>query len=366
MISPRFLPLFAFVLSIFTLVVRLPAADDHNHDHHAHAKVEFSIRSVQDGDWSNPQIWQPPRVPAAGDRVLVSRGTRVVYDVKADAVIRLVQVVGTLRFARDRDTELNVGVLKVQNSDECSESGFACDFEGVNSVGEPQAPRDGALATLEIGTLDDPIPAEQTTRIRLHYLEGFDRQDAPAIVACAARMELHGAPLSRTWVKLGRHVKPGDGTVVLDEPVSGWRVGDEVIITGSKKHYANGSLRKQREKADTEERRITSIDGTTIHLDHSLEREHYGEGEFRSEVANLSRNVVIESADPDGVRGHTLYHAYSQGGVSYTRFAHLGKEGVLGRYALHFHLLGGRQLTWPPGLSAMAKTVLLRSTEEEN
>jgi hypothetical protein len=33
-----------------------------------------------------------------------------------------------------------------------------------------------------------------------------------------------------------------------------------------------------------------------------------------------------------------MYHVNSTGSVSYTEFRHLGKEGVLGRYALHFHL----------------------------
>ncbi|HUQ69567.1 MAG TPA: hypothetical protein VM165_08595, partial [Planctomycetaceae bacterium] len=103
----------------------------------------------------------------------------------------------------------------------------------------------------------------------------------------------------------------------------------------------------------TEERRIARIDGTTIELDAAFAREkdafgppvalrehHTGTGEFRCEVANLSRNVIVESADPNGVRGHTMYHAHSRGGISYARFAHLGKEGVLGRYAIHFHLCG--------------------------
>lgn len=302
--------------------------------------IDFSIRSVQDGKWSDAKTWKPPRVPGANDRVLIDRDTEVSYDVQSDKVIRLLQIVGTLRFARNRDTELNVGVLKVQASDECSESGFACDFEGVNLAGEPQGPRAGDLATLEIGTRENPIPAEHTARIRLHYLEGMDKNDAPAVVCCSARMELHGAPLSRTWVELGQDVKPNNTTVVLSEPVTGWQVGDEVIVTGSKPGPGSGSLRKNPDQATTEERLITKIDGTTLTLDQPLKHEHYGSGDFRSEVANLSRNVVIESADPAGVRGHTLYHAYSRGGISYARFAHLGKEGVLGRYSTHFHLLG--------------------------
>lgn len=309
-------------------------------DEHAHHKhIEFSVQSVANGDWSNPKTWKPQQVPKAGDRVLISRGTAVKYDVKSPSVIRLLQIVGTLSFARDRDTELNVAVVKVQNSLECSESGFACDFEGVTSGGEPTKARDGSMPTLEVGTLENPIPAQHTARIRLHFLEGMDKQDAPALVCCSARMELHGSPLSRTWVKLGANVAVSDSTVTLDEEVTGWKVGDEVIVTGSKRGPENGTYRNS-ESRTTEERLITKIEGQVLHLDRPLKYEHFGEGEFRSEVANLSRNVIIESADPKGVRGHTLYHAFSQGGISYARFAHLGKEGVLGRYAIHYHMAG--------------------------
>lgn len=311
--------------------------------HEGVAQVDFAIRSIQSGKWSDAATWEPARVPAEGDRVLVSRGTEVEYDVASKQVLRVVQVVGTLRFARDRDTELNVGLVKVQDSDTCSESGFACDFHGVTKAGEPSdAPR-RELPALLIGTPNEPIPAEHTARIRLHHLEGMEKNDAPAIACCSARMEIHGAPLARTWVKLGDDAKAGQEQVVVAEPVADWRVGDEVIVTASKRGAGFGSYRPGAERtsgAQTETRRITAIDGSRLSLDGPLRFDHEGTGEFRSEVANLSRNVVIESADPDGVRGHTVYHRFSRGGISYARFAHLGKEGVLGRYAIHFHLAG--------------------------
>src|SRR5438552_11400663 len=89
----------------------------------------------------------------------------------------------------------------------------------------------------------------------------------------------------------------------------------------------------------TEERIIRAIDGTRLTLSAPLEHEHLGTGLYRGEVANLSRNVVVESADP-AVRGHTMYHRYSAGAISYAEFRHLGKEGTLGRYALHYHPCG--------------------------
>jgi len=332
------LPVVAFVACSLAIVshaeVQSPATDGT----HSHAAVQFDLRSAGSGNWSDAKTWTPARVPKAGDRVLVSRGTRVVYDAVNKDVVRLVQVVGTLVFARDRNTELNVGVLKVQNSDACSETGFSCDLAGVNVAGEPRA---GAMPTLEIGTLAEPLPRDVTARIRLHHVLGLDPKDGPALVCCSARMELHGAPMSRTWVKLGADAAAGAKSLTLAEPVEGWRVGDEIIVTPSKRHQRRGAYHDgDPTTLGTEERRIVRIEGATLELDQPLAEERSGSGEFRCEVANLSRNVIVESADPDGVRGHTMYHAYSRGGISYARFAHLGKKGVLGRYAIHFHLVG--------------------------
>jgi len=44
-----------------------------------------------------------------------------------------------------------------------------------------------------------------------------------------------------------------------------------------------------------------------------------------------------------------MYHRRSAGSISYAEFRHLGKEGIKGKYSLHFHLLGGRPMAWPPG-----------------
>jgi hypothetical protein len=330
---------FLFLIAALVTCASTTVSADDAHSHDRHKAFQFDLSSARDGNWSDAKTWTPARVPKAGDRVLVSHGTRVLYDGVNHDVVRLVQVVGTLVFARDRNTELNVGILKVQNSKVCSETGFSCDFAEVNSAGEPKRPQLGVMPTLEVGTLAEPLPRQFTARIRLHHVKGLDPKDGPALVCCSARMELHGAPLSRTWVKLGADAGAGAKSVTLADPVDGWRAGDEIIVTASKRHPQRGAYRDGKELG-TEERRITRIDGTTIELDKPLVEGHSGSGEFRCEVANLSRNVIVESADPAGVRGHTLYHAYSRGGISYARFAHLGKQGVLGRYPIHFHLVG--------------------------
>src|SRR5262249_4754793 len=140
------------------------------------------------------------------------------------------------------------------------------------------------------------------------------------------------APMNRTWVKLGAAAKKGESVVTLAEPVTGWKVGDRVIVTATKLTY--------QKTRSTEERTVRAIDGARLTLSEPLAVEHSGDGLYKGEVANLSRNVVVESADARGERGHTMYHRGSAGSISYAEFRHLGKEGVLGKYAIHFHLVG--------------------------
>jgi hypothetical protein len=155
-------------------------------------------------------------------------------------------------------------------------------------------------------------------------------------------MDFHGAPLSRTWVKLGAPARRGDTAVILAEPVAGWRTGDRVIVTATVRQNKQKKTfrRSVCDDTQTEERTVRSAEGTTLSLDRPLEFDHTCEGDYRGEVANLSRNVVVESADPAQARGHTMYHRGSAGSISYAEFRHLGKPGVLGRYSLHFHRAG--------------------------
>jgi hypothetical protein len=289
------------------------------------------IRSVQSGPWSAATTWEGGRVPMTAARVQVREGHTVVYDLKSDQPIRMVHVAGTLTFARDKDTRLAVGLIKIQPGEDASEDGFDCDAH------LPKAPANGPRPALEVGTPERPIEARHTAVIRLVDVDNVDKNSWPAIVNCGGRMDFHGTPMTRTWVKLGETAKHGDVAVMLAEPVQGWRIGDRVILTATKSRRS-GEYR--RSGVETEERIVKSVEGGKLTLDQPLEYEHYAVGDYRGEVANLSRNVVIESAEPAKARGHTMYHRGSAGSISYAEFRHLGKENTLGRYSLHFHRVG--------------------------
>ena len=291
-------------------------------------RLSAVIQSRHSGPWSAAGTWEGGKVPAGNARVLIRTGHLVEYDVSSDHVIRSITISGTLRFATDKDTRLDVGLIKIEAGDQHSEDGFDCDVH-------LDAPPLGAVRpALEVGTPTRPVAPGHTALIRLTYVDGLDKQSCPSIVCCGGRLDLHGAPLTRTWLKLGGDVKAGDLTLTLAEPATGWKAGDQVVLTATQTHGA-----KQTE-SPTEQRTIKSVEGAIVTLDRAVEYPHRGAGEFRGEVANLSRNVIVESADADGVRGHTMFHRHSAGGLSYSEFRHLGKRDVLGRYSLHFHLVG--------------------------
>ena len=336
------------------LTLSISNAHEYAHEHeHGEPSEADVIKSTGSGNWSSPDVWSTGAVPQAQSKVLIQRGHSIRYDIESSEVIRGIQISGELLFARDRNTRLEVGLLRVEDLDHYSEDGFDC-----QTSMDPAHNHTGlSKPALEVGTALAPIPSEFTATIRLHYIEGMDKETCPAIISCGGRMDLHGAPLERTWVKLPyQTAKVGESKIVMPATLAGWKKGDRIILTGTTRQFGYIGTRYNKEGVQnsvaedptTEERIITGmrpwggIDSKLqiVSLDKPLQFDHLGSGDYRGEVANLSRNVVVESAEPNGVRGHTMYHEGSQGSISYAEFRHLGKRDVLGKYPIHFHLTG--------------------------
>ncbi|MCE9525007.1 MAG: G8 domain-containing protein [Planctomycetales bacterium] len=212
------------------------------------------VRSAKSGFWSNGATWEGGQTPANGVKVQIRPEHTVTYDVKAadEMVIRSLHIAGTLSFATDKSTQLNVGLLKIEATDSVSEEGFDCDAHIEEA--DPNVPR----ASLLVGTPEQPVAAGQQALIRLVYIEGMKKESCPAIVCCGGRMDFHGAPLSRTWVKLGASAAKGAKDVTLAEAVSGWKVGDKIVLTATNTEY--------RKEYFSEERTIAALDSTKLTL----------------------------------------------------------------------------------------------------
>ncbi len=297
------------------------------------------LRSARTGSWSEPATWEKGKVPGAGAVVLIRAGHTVRYDLVSNQAIRSIHIAGTLAFAPDRDTELCAGLIRIEAGEKLSADGFDCTAHLMRPVAA------GPRPSLLVGTAEQPVrrlPRSDPAGAA----GGYGSRHLPGDRLLRRTHGIARTPMNRTWVKLGAPARPGDRAVVLAEPVRGWQPGDRVIITATKTHNngrERGTLRAGvagGRSSFTEERIVKVVADRRLELDLPLGLAHEASSDGRAEVANLTRNVVVESADPARGRGHTMYHRGSAGSISYAEFRHLGKEGVLGKYSLHFHQVG--------------------------
>jgi len=182
-------------------------------------------------------------------------------------------------------------------------------------------------------------------------------------------IDLHGALYTPTWTRLALSARPGDTWIFIQDIVN-WQPGQRIAITTTE-------LKDARDWHRNEERNIVSVQlatslgksVTAIQLDQPLTYLHFGGKEYQAEVALLSRNIVVQgdainSAPTDttpvactttgdsstypcensfltGFGAHIIVNgSYAQGRFSGVEMYRVGQTNVLGRYPIHFHLIG--------------------------
>ncbi|MEM9844972.1 MAG: G8 domain-containing protein, partial [Pseudomonadota bacterium] len=170
-------------------------------------------------------------------------------------------------------------------------------------------------------------------------------------MGAGSRIEIHAADASKeSWTELSQTADAGSNQLVLTED-TGWEVGDQIAIASTSDDWT-----------ESEEFTVTAVsaDGMTVTLDRPLQHTHRGETvtydngqtgsdfvewdvEVRAEVALLSRNVTIqgdEDSVEDGFGGHTMIMEGAEQHISGAEFFRMGQEDILGRYPIHWHMLG--------------------------
>jgi hypothetical protein len=278
------------------------------------------VQSVRSGRWSEAATWSTGRVPGRGESVLIAAGHTVTYDVFSDVEIGRLQIQGTLTYARDRFTRLDVGNVIVD--------------------------RGGAL---DMGNPSNPIPPTVTAELRLVIPAGATCTGGTSFVEGdigvwnSGRWDLHGAPLRVTWTKLTAPAVPGALLLNVYDDVTDWQPGAWIVVTptdlGSRLVNDSGNSPQYEERQIVRVTRRTGY--TEIAINAALQYRHEAAGDAVAEVALLTRNVVVTSKYPGGtMQGHTMYMSGATGGISYAEFRDLGDFGCLGRYPVHFHMMG--------------------------
>jgi len=199
---------------------------------------------------------------------------------------------------------------------------------------------------LEIGTA--AVPFQRTATITLSgtsvgaptpALMHFGNK---VLAVHGGTLSLHGRPVTTAWTKLAADVAAGSAQLTLTEP-TGWRAGDRIVI-------ATSSMKMQ--EFDTAE--IRSIAGTSVTLAQPLTYRHLGavrrvgdvSVDVRAEVGLLSHNIVVQgdaSSEASRIGGHAMFmNSASKASVQIARvsFRRMGQLNQLGRYPVHFHLMG--------------------------
>ncbi|XP_036732330.2 LOW QUALITY PROTEIN: fibrocystin-L [Manis pentadactyla] len=331
------------------------------------APVKVNIRSIgmtklDNADflyidaWSSNFSWGGDSPPEEGSLVVITKGQIILLDQNTPILKMLLIQGGTLIFD-EADIELQAENILITDG-------------GILQIGTEASPfQHKAVITLHghLRSPELPVYGAKTLAVRHGILD------------------LHGLPIPVVWTHLAHTAKAGERTLILQEAVT-WKPGDKIVIAST------GHRHSQHEN---EKRTIASVsaDGINITLTHPLNYTHLGvtvtlpdgtQFEARAEVGILTRNILIKGSNkvewnnkipacPDGFDtgefatqtclqgkfgeeigsdqfgGCMMFHAPIPGAdmvtgrIEYVEIFHAGQAFRLGRYPIHWHLLGDLQ-----------------------
>uniref|UniRef100_A0A8C5QTU9 Fibrocystin-L n=1 Tax=Leptobrachium leishanense TaxID=445787 RepID=A0A8C5QTU9_9ANUR len=306
--------------------------------------------------WSSKYTWGGESPPDEGFLAVITQGQTILLD-QSTPVLKMLLIQGGALVFDDADIELQSENILITDG-------------GVLQIGTEAAPfQHKAIITLHghLRSTELPLYGAKTLAVR----EGT--------------LDLHGLPVPITWTHLGQTAEAVTSTITLKQSVT-WKAGDEIVIAST------GNRLSQKEN---EKRRILSVsaDGKTLTLTEPLKYKHLGISitlpddsvfEARAEVGLLTRNVVVrgstnmdwsetipacpdgfdpgefatqtcfqgkfgEESNSDQFGGCIMFHAPTTdkplaiGRIEYVEIFHAGQAFRLGRYPLHFHIMGDLQ-----------------------
>jgi hypothetical protein len=277
-----------------------------------------TIQSVTNGSWSNPSTWSPARVPTSSDRVRVSAA--VTYD--ATSRVQCVAVTGVLSVSRAVSTSIITPMLLVHPG-------------GVLDWGSVSSPVPAAVKA-EIVLADQPIDL------------AVDPEQYGGGLLVLGVYSSHGA-FKTGYVALGG-MASGQTVVTAKAAPVGWAPQDILTLPDT----------RQVEVPNPSRPVLMAAAGSGLTLTPSSAVRPVVVGESLH-LGNLTRNVVVKSENPSGVRGHVLAANDAIVDVRYTEFVNLGRtrwdawvdsaqfdsfgnllrtgNNQIGRYGIHFHHL---------------------------
>ena len=284
------------------------------------------VTATKSGNWSDVSVWSSGALPTASQIVIIPSGKSVTYD-NTSGTAYTVFVEGELKYRNDINTKLTVTNLEV-------------DMGGYLEIGTVSSPINSNV-TAELVIADTPIDAN------------LDPEQWGTSFLSLGKVRINGSVKDPTFIKVATEPLAGQTSITLSQAPTGWKVGDRIFIPDTryyKQNEVNGDFYPN--TPQWEEFTIQSISGSTITLNRALTYNHKGARDgngnldFLPHVGNLTRNVIIKSANPSGTRGHMAMMHAADVDIRYATFRDLGRttydpivngSNQKGRYALHMH-----------------------------
>jgi G8 domain len=304
--------------------------------------------------WYDQSTWIGGKLPIDGENVTIPVGYRVLVDQSVKEKLGVIEIPPTSALIFGSNT-----------------SGITFAARGFNVLGE-------LIAGSETCMISTPIT------ITLHGLRPVDAVKNPppttykGIVVSGGTLSLHGARFYHTWTRLAKTVNPGDNILLLQEPVN-WRAGQQIVVVTS-------AMKDSRDFNKNEVLTIKSVIGDAtqygvgaiVYLTSAAVYQHIANNYYQVEVGLLTRFIKVQGGaddsepvdkdpldrscmDPRSTRGSSIYFnttqpcmdkhrtgfgghiRIEQGGTAQVEGVELyrmGQTNVMGRYPMHFHLLG--------------------------
>ena len=291
---------------------------------------QFVLERV--ADWNDPNAWQGGVVPSSYSHI--------------------VHIPNNVRVGIPPDASVTAGDIHLQ--------GHLLAVEGATQIRTRTLLVDGANALFEVGQPGTPHLGD--------FRVFLDAGNHPSRnIGCfgnkfigahnGGSIEMHGRPVTN-WGYVNNNILRRNDTTITVRDVSGWRVGDEIVLTPT-----SGAMHNRIETFTITALNPAPNGNVTLTLDtpiwnprrsnnRSYQRTqspaNSWQVELRARVGLLSRSVKIESNNPggSGFGGHVMimgaHMGMSQPGsarISNVEFYQMGQKGLLGRYPIHWHML---------------------------
>lgn len=258
--------------------------------------------------WSADSSWPSGHKPVAGDDVTIPAGLAILLD-ETPPPLGGLTIEGTLGFDDGADRSLDAKWIMVH---------------GRLRVGTPAHPfvHRAVITLTDVDTSAD--------------IMGMGTR---GLLVMGGTLELVGVTPTPAWTHLGAHAAAGATSLRLAESTN-WHAGDLIAVAPTDRYSVS----------HTETFTLTSASGTTVGLSAGLGVARFGRTQSfggatldeRAEVANLSRNVVVQGPDDAAWRttrfgAHLMIMRGSLARIDGVAFRRVGQAGKLGRYPVHLH-----------------------------